>query len=306
MNRSADTVRSGIPVPRIAGGWRRVLSYPGHHLNDFCWFRGLDGRFHAIGILGTGTWASETSLFHVSAASPDGDYQIHDPLFPEIEQGPTANAAPQKHAPFVVVHDGLHHVWFRRPKGTNLHLTSHDLKTWSRPDLAFEERDARDACIIQIDGVWHWYHVQVAAVDGIDRSCVLLRTSVDLLAWDAGRVVFADLGRVATHAKLESPYVIVREGWFLLFVRERLREDGRNPAPASIWASRRSDHFTQEDGPVTKFPDLQAPEILEHDGRWWIARISGVSHACAHRDRDGHGWLEVAVLEFTTAEHLES
>lgn len=134
--------------PVIDSPWKRVVEYPGHHLNDFCWFRGLDRRWHAIGILGTGTWASETSLFHCSCPDLSGRYEIHDPLFVTLEQGATTNAAPQKHAPFLVVDGGSHHIFFRRPWGTNLHLASPDVFHWpAKPDVVFEERDARDACI---------------------------------------------------------------------------------------------------------------------------------------------------------------
>ena len=64
----------------------------------------------------------------------------------DLERGATANAAPQKHAPFVVVAEGMHHLCFRRPPGTNLHLAGKDPSRWpATPDVVFEERDARDA-----------------------------------------------------------------------------------------------------------------------------------------------------------------
>lgn len=287
----------GVPV--LASGWTRVAEYPGKHLNDFCLFHGLDDRWHAIGIMGDGTWAGETSLFHCSCPALLGRYEIHDPLFTTLEQGATGNTAPQKHAPFVVVADGLHHMYFRRPWGTNLHLASPDAFRWpTLPEVVFEERDARDACIQRFGSLWHWYYVQKNPVEGIERSCVMLRTSPDLKGWSAACPVFVDLSAEVRHAKLESPFVIQHAGLYYLFVRERLREDAATPAPVTVWASNVPDAFAGSETPLALWRDVQAPEIVTHGGRWYVARVSGVSHACGHKDRDHGGWIEIAELRF--------
>jgi hypothetical protein len=283
-------------IPVVASGWTRVVEYPANHLNDFCLFRGVDERWHAIGIMGTGTWASETSLFHCSSPDLLGQYAIHEPLFVYLEQGPTTNAAPQKHAPFVVVADGLHHIYIRRPWGTNLHLVSPDVFHWpATPEVVFEERDARDACVQRFGGVWHWYYVQRRQVAGCERSCVMLRTSADLRTWSSGRPALVDESREVKHCKLESPFVIEHAGRYWLFVRDRHREDPSHPAPVAVFVSSEPDHFATF---ATEFPDMQAPELLEHDGRWYVVRVSGVSHACVHTDRDQRGWLEIAEIAF--------
>lgn len=289
-------------TPAVPSDWVRVADYPGNHLNDFCLFRGLDERWHAVGIMGTGTWASETSLFHCSSAGLRGKYESHEPLLVDLERGATRNAAPQKHAPFVVVAEGTHHLYFRRPPGTNLHLASKDVFRWpATPDVVFEERDARDACIRRFEKLWYWYYVQRNPVDGLERSCVMLRTSKDLRQWSDGRPAFVDLSREVKHSRLESPFVIQHEGVYYLFVRDRNREDAQHPAPVMVWTSDKPDQFASTGAPLTVWPDVHAPEIVAHDGKWYVARVSGCSHACGHKDRDRHGWIEIAELRFARA-----
>jgi hypothetical protein len=279
------------------GRWSRIVEYPRNHLNDFCLFQALDGRWHAVGIQGTGgTWASETSLFHCSCDTLRGMYEIHGALFATLGQGDTNNAAPQKHAPFVVVDRGLHHLYFRRPPGTNLHLASADLVTWPwTPDVVFEERDARDACIRCFRDVWHWYYVQHCPVDGVSRSCVMVRRSHDLTTWSDGCTVFVDGRHETRHSRLESPTVVAHGGLYWLFVRDRWREDAAHPAPVTVWTSEDPASFESDGEPVAVFSDIQAPEIVEEDGRLWIARVSGGPHAAPAAPAD-HGWLEIAEL----------
>lgn len=39
--------KPGRRTPTIASGWFRIVSYPQHHLNDFCLFRDQRGTWHA-------------------------------------------------------------------------------------------------------------------------------------------------------------------------------------------------------------------------------------------------------------------
>lgn len=195
--------------PRIMSQWTRVIEYPENHLNDFCLFKGLDDRWHCIGIMGTGTWASETSLFHCSSPELLGPYEAHPPLLDELAQGATCNTAPQKHAPFVIIKDDSYFMFARRPQGTNLLVTSSDAFHWSaEPIVVFEENDARDACIQEFDGIYHWYYCQWREVEGKGRSCIMLRVSSDPENWDAAVPVHVDTSREVTHSHLESPFVV--------------------------------------------------------------------------------------------------
>jgi hypothetical protein len=43
------------------------------------------------------------------------------------------------------------------------------------------------------------------------------------------------------------------------------------------------------------FPDMHAPEIIEHEGRTYVVRVSGVTHA-SKSGVDDHGYLDIAEL----------
>ena len=179
-----------------------------------------------------------------------------------------------------------------------MRLCTRDPYDWpTTPQVVFEERDARDACLQQFGGVWHWYYVQRFCVEGVERSCVMLRTGRDLAVWSAGAPVFVDRSRSVQHSRLESPFVMAWGGRYWLLVRDRNREGPGYPAPATLWVSTRPDHFEWAEAPVTVFSDLQAPEFVEHEGRLYVARVSGVSHACGHR-HDTCGWLEIAPVRW--------
>lgn len=285
-----------MAYPVIVSPWTRAIAYPSNHLNDFCIFNGPDNRWHAIGIMGTGTWASETSLFHCSSDVPYGPYSIHPPLLTRLAQGNTPNAAPQKHAPFVVVKDGVCHMFFRRPPGTNLLVTSLDTFRWTDdPVIIFEENDARDACIQEFDGVWHWYYCQWIEVNGKKRSCILLRRSTNLKEWDAPVVVHCDTSREVRHSHLESPFVVHAAGYYWLFVRNRTMDERcvttvfRSDCPVRFaWGERAWD---------TELPGIHAPELFFHRERWYIARVSGPPDNLPCAPRSG-GWVEIAEITF--------
>ena len=139
-----DTPDAARPLkPTIASPWFRIVEYPTNHLNDFCLFRDQQGVWHAIGIMGTGTWASETALFHSTGRSLRERFENLEPLFAEmpewIGEKRSGNKAPQKQAPFVVFDNGFYHMFYRRPPGSILAVRSADAYRWpNRVELAFE------------------------------------------------------------------------------------------------------------------------------------------------------------------------
>jgi hypothetical protein len=206
------------------------------------------------------------------------------------------NSACQKHAPFVVFHAGLYHLFYRRPNGTILVVRSSDPFHWpNEVELVFEEGDARDICITKIDGLFHMYYCQAAKFDGGMRSCVLLRTSKDLRDWSAAQIVQADTSRIAGHSSLESPFVIARPEGFYLFVRNRLLEE---ETVTTVSFSKIPGHFPSGAHPwFAELKHVHAPEIVERDGLCYLARVSGPRHANRQSPATG-GWVEVAQLQF--------
>ena len=286
-----------MKTPVIASDWTRIVEYPDNHLNDFCMFRDLAGTWHCTGIMGTGTWESEQSLFHCSCRELLGAYEIHPPLLTEVPAtGSGGNTAPQKHAPFVVEKAGVYHLFYRRPPGTILRVKSADPSKWTGlGEVVFERNDARDICIVEIEGIYHIYYCQLELYAGENRSCIVLRRSRDLEDWGEPEVVYVDMMQTAVHSYLESPYVVQRPQGFYLFIRHRLLEE---KCTTVVLFSERPDRFPTGERPWFHELDfVHAPEIVKHEGSHYIARVSGVKHASRCAPVEG-GWVEIARLEF--------
>jgi len=283
--------RAGPQTPTIRADGYRIVEDPSHHLNDFCLFRDHEGTWHCIGIMGTGSWHSEQSFFHWSGKSLQARFTPHRPL---LTRRPPANEVPQKHAPYVVRHDEVYHMFYRRPPGTILSTRSPDPGWWeSLGKVVFEENDARDVCIRKFDGVYHMYYCQSREVQGIPRSCILLRRSPDLVQWDEPVVVHVDLNEPASHSYLESPFVIAREEGYYLFIRHRLRDADRATV---VLFSGRPDRFPSgREAWFAELPHVHAPEIVRHEGRFYLATVSGAPHTGS---QEPVGWVEVAELRF--------
>ena len=288
-----------MSCPKITSAWTRIIEYPRNHLNDFCLFKGLDGRWHAVGIMGAGTWASETSLFHCSSAELYGPYAKHPPLLAGLAQGKTQNAAPQKHAPFVVVRNGIGCMFLRRPPGTNLLVTSPDGFRWtSDPVVVFEQNDARDACIRDFAGIYHWYYCQWQELDGKGRSCIMLRRSRDLEHWDDPLPVHVDTSREVAHSHLESPFVVRAAGRYWLFVRNRALDEA---CITTVFCSDSPKSFASGTRAWdAELPGIHAPELVRDQGRWHIARVSGPPDHLPCAPKTG-GWIELAGIDFAGA-----
>ena len=279
---------------RITSPWKRIIEYPDNHLNDFCLFRALDGQWHCIGIMGTGTWESETSLFHCSSPFLYGPYDIHNPLLADLGNGATANHAPQKHAPFVVIRDDTYHLFFRRPLGTNLLLMSSDLFTWPRePEVMFEESDARDACIQEFGGNYYWYYCQWRLIEDTGRSCIRLRRSKDLRTWGEPIDVHVDTSREVRHSHLQSPFVVQAGGRYWLFVRDRSQDAD---CATTVFASDTPNSFPSGNKAWTcRLTGVHAPEIVKEQDHCYLARVSGVGLPLSP---PRGGWIDLAEISF--------
>ena len=226
---------------RLISPWTRLIEYSENHLNDFCLFRGLDDRWHCIGIMGLGPGRARHHSSTVRAPTFTARTEYHPPLLSDLAQGATSNVAPQKHAPFVVIKDSTYYMFFRRPPGTNLLVNSPDTFHWSKePVVVFEENDARDACIQRWDGIYYWYYCEWRIADGKGRSGIMLRRSADLERWSEPVEIHVDTSREVKHSHLESPFVVRTAGRYWLFVRDRSMDER---CVTTVFHSRSPDRF---------------------------------------------------------------
>lgn len=289
-----------VRIPCIASNWTRIIADPDHHLNDFCLFKDRQGTWHAAGIMGTGTWESERSLFHWSAPSLTGPYRRNAPLLADdprpagVAKG--ATAPPQKHAPFVLEKNGIYHLFYRRPAGSILHVRSADPYDWSgRREHVFTRSDARDVHIEKIADEYLMYYCQSEVVAGVSRSCILLRRSRDLDRWSSATIAFCDPRHEDKHSKLESPVLVPLDGRYYLFIRDRHQDE---KTATVVLVSDRPDHFELTPaGWLAVLEDVHAPEIVKENGDYYIARVSGAAHANRRAPPSG-GWIDLARLEF--------
>ena len=285
-------------IPRIVSPWTTIVNDPRHHLNDFCLFKDHQQTWHCMGIMGTGTWGSEQSLFHATGKDLHKPFMMQPPLLTET---PPKGTAPQKHAPFVVRFRDLYHLFYRRPQGTILHLTSPDPNKWvGLGEIVFRESDARDICILSIDNVFHMYYCQLITLEKTGRSAILLRKSTDLKQWSAPVVVHVDESEPAEHSYLESPFAVARPEGFYLFVRHRrLPQSGAT----IVLFSNRPDAFPSGQQKWLALLDhTHAMEIVTDQGRYYAARVSGAPHADSQAPaKSGH--VDIAELRFEPVEN---
>ena len=291
-------------TPTITSQWTRIIEYPRNHLNDFCLFQAQDGVWHAFGIMGAGTFDSETSLFHCSSGDLLGVFTHHPPVVTEDPDPSDANQSRRKHAPFVLFHDGLYHMFYRRPNGTNLCVRSADLFTWPGPgEIVFEESDARDACILDIGGVFFWYYVENVVVDGVGRSTIQLRTSRDLRTWSDAKMVHVDTGHECDHSRLESVFVVARPEGYYLFAMHRIfdKEWGRPNVTVCIFSENPEEFPSSDHAWFCEFDEVHGAEFVQSGRKHYIARVSGARTSQAlglPRVMHTSGWVEVAELSF--------
>ena len=104
-------------------------------------------------------------------------------------------------------------------------MTSTDGRNWTRhrndegySRLFLGPGEARDPCVIKIDGLWHLYYAGYHLGD--PQAGYYVRTSTDLVHWSDWRVAHQD-GRYGPGLGVtECPHVVFRMGYYYLFRTE--------------------------------------------------------------------------------------
>jgi arabinan endo-1,5-alpha-L-arabinosidase len=76
--------------------------------------------------------------------------------------------------------------------------------------------EARDPCLIEIDGVWHIYYAGYQAGDP-QQAGIYARTSGDLIHWSDWRLVHSGHAIASGRWSHDCPHVVQRGGQFFLF-----------------------------------------------------------------------------------------
>ncbi len=187
-------------------------------------------------------------------------------------------------APYVKVIDDGYHMFYGTWQGIAL-AQSQGGKTFQRQigrdgtvGLFVEPvaQNARDAMVICHEGQYLCYYT--SHPEKVGRVCC--RTSRDLKTWSEPtlvRIGGAAGDKLWSH---ECPHVVQQGEWFYLFTTQRYLGTPRT----SVFRSRDPFNFgLHDDRPrVTQLP-VAAPEIVQHEGHWYIAalkpRLDGIRMA---------------------------
>jgi hypothetical protein len=126
--------------------------------------------------------------------------------------------------------------------------------------------NARDAMTLRMGNLWHCYYA--ATVEGVGSD--YCRTSSDLRTWSEPTVV-AHGGLTGTRGgSTECPYVVPHRGYYYLFRTQRYG----GPPTTSVYRSKDPMNFgIGTDEKLVCLMEVAAPEIVLHDGQWYVAAL---------------------------------
>jgi beta-fructofuranosidase len=259
------------------------------YLNDHTFFRDRTGTWHLIGITHAEPFApfEEVHLAHATAARLLGPWTKQPfALSADASWG-------ERHlwAPHVVEHDDRYWMYYCAggdgPEAYHIHLAvSDDGWSWERHPanpLVVDGYEARDPMVLRVGDRWLMYYTATTEPAG-GHHVVVAAESDDLVRWSGRHVVFEDELTGTGAGPTESPFVVAREGRFLLLLGPDYGEllaalrDERAYGPRARAAYRRTRvlastdplRFRSEDQ-VASVPSHAAEVIVDEAGGFWVS-----------------------------------
>lgn len=269
-------------LPHIDGPWWTVAGDPdlgeltdgAQQPVDFGIWQAADGTWQLWSCIRKTKCGGKTRLFHRWEGKHLTDKDWH-PMGIAMQANPRFGETPGGlQAPYVVRADDLYYMFYG--DWANICLaTSRDGKAFKRclgtSGMAgmFSEGkgfNTRDPTVVRIGNLWHCYYT--AFPDG--KGAVFCRTSSDLVTWSDSKMV-AFGGAAGTGASsAECPFVLEHSGYYYLFRTQRYGEN----AHTSVYRSKNPlDFGIGDDRYLVCTLPVAAPEIIQHDGRYFIASL---------------------------------
>jgi len=132
------------------------------------------------------------------------------------------------------------------------------------------EKGGRDVMVLDIDGTYYAYStVSTVARDGWLYGFIIVRTSQDFKRWSDYTIV-AEGGKAGQGpVSAESPFVQEYKGSYYLFRASSV--DGKT----YVYRSDNPYLFcNNDDAKLITVLDIKAPEIIHHEGSWYISDLS--------------------------------
>jgi len=244
------------------------------YINDHCFIRAQDGRWHLFGITRE---EPARPVEEIQFAHATADQLLQSPWLKQSPALTVAREAPWEEvhlwAPSVVFHDDLYYMFYCAGgfNGANyrIHLaTSSDLEEWTRSTknpLVVDGFDARDPFVLRVGDQWVMYYTATSRPEG-GNHIVAYVTSNDLLTWTNRGVAFSDPSTGTWGGPTESPFVVQRGQVYYLFIGPRDNYDSTH-----VFAS--DDPFQWSvKSKVGDIPAHAAEVIIDTNGRWYVSR----------------------------------
>jgi len=282
----APTAHGDAPVlvPRIAGDWWTIAGDPdlGEFTDpeqqpvDFSVWQAADGTWQLWSCIRNTRCGGNTRLFcrWEGDRLTDPDWR---PLGIAMQADPRYGETPGGlQAPHVIRADGLYQVFY----GDWEHIcraTSEDGKSFARVIGADGETglfsegpgaNTRDPMLLLVGGRWHCYYT--AFPEG--KGAVYCRTSTDLVTWSDSQAVAFGGAAGTGPCSAECPHVAFHQGAGCYYL---FRTQAYAPDPqTTVYRSEDPLDFGVDDDRclVCTLP-VAAPEIVVHEGRWYIAAL---------------------------------
>jgi len=292
-------------VPRIAGPWWPVAGNPdlgaytsdGQQPVDFAVWQAADGTWQIWSCIRHTKCGGHTRLFYRWEGRnltdtnwrPMGIAMQADPKLGEAEGGLQAPHVFREGDVYYMVYGDWHRICLA--KSTDGKTFQRVLDEKNRPALFAGPYDtARDAMVLKVGDLFHCYymgHQKGAKYE----SAIFCRTSGDLQQWSEPRIVSAG-GIAATQCNwyggdAECPFVVHKDGRFILF-RNQLY--GRPSLNTQYVSGNPLDFGVGHDRFRISTLPVAAPEIILHEGRWYIAALN-----------PGLDGIRIARLDWVTA-----
>jgi len=277
-----------VLVPRIVGPWWQVAgdpdlgewTTPGQQPVDFAVWQAADGTWQLWSCIRKTACGGNTRLFYGWQGrkltdrdwEPIGIAMLADPQYGETPGG--------LQAPHVIRVAGVYQMFYGDWRNICL-ARSRDGVTFERvlgeqgrPQLFSEDRHAddvtntRDAMVLPVGDTYYCYYTAYPDRHG----AVFCRTSQDLKTWSKSKVVAAGGLAGDNPYSAECPHVVYHEpsGCYYLWRTQRYGKE----AISTIYRSKGPMDFGVNDDRylVCRMP-VAAPEIIFHEGRWYIAAL---------------------------------
>jgi len=193
------------------------------YVNDHTFVQDTAGGWHLFGITQQNPFRpfEEVFLTHVTAPAVEGPWSRQ----PDVMHRDEAVGETVVWAPHVIRHDGRYWMFYcggdRDPARFRIQLaTSDDLWHWRRHGenpLLQDGYEARDPMVLRVGDRWHLYYTATSDPSG-GQHTVKVVVSDDLVRWEDPRTVFVSARSGTGGGPTESPFVVERNGTFLLFV----------------------------------------------------------------------------------------